>query len=343
MELCLLYYSIMAAMYVVAAKNKERFNVSGGVGKALTVIMYIIVFVMGIRMGSNEEVTANLGTIGVQSLLISVLTIAFSILAITLMRKLMKIDKSGTKISGVAGSCKVSETEENTAGGAECISEAEAEEIRRKNKENLKTTLFIAIDVAISMLFGYFAIRPAFAGKYEFFDSFTSNAIVVGLCFLTGLVGFSLGLDGTVFKRIKEAGITVLIVPLLMIVGTVSAGVLFSLLSSFGMKEAVAISLGFGWYTYAPGIISEAGYVMAGAVSFLHNVIRETTGIISIPFIAQKFGYIESTTVPGIAAMDICMPIIERSCRPDTIVYGLSNGLCASLACSMLVPIVISL
>lgn len=333
----------MAAMYVVAAKNRERLNVSAGVGKALTIIMYIIVFVMGIRMGSNEEVTANLGTIGVQSVLISALTIVFSILAITLMRKLMKIDKSGMRISGVGESRKVSETEGNTVRSADCMSEAEAEEIRQKNRENLRTTLFIAIDVAISMLVGYFAIRPVFAGKYELFDSFTSTAIVVGLCFLTGLVGFSLGLDGTVFKRIKEAGITVLIVPLLMIVGTVSAGVLFSLLSSFSMKEALAISLGFGWYTYAPGIISEAGYVMAGAVSFLHNVIRETTGIISIPFIAQKFGYIEATTVPGIAAMDICMPIIERSCRPDTIVYGLSNGLCASLACSLLVPIVISL
>lgn len=343
MKLFLLYYSIMAAMYVVAAKNRKRLNISDGVGKALTVIMYIIVFVMGIRMGSNEEVTANLGTIGVQSVIISVLTIAFSILAVTLMRKLMKIDKTGMKIAEASKSSAISGEAGTTAAAADCISEAEAEEIRRKNKENLRTTLFIAIDVVISMLVGYFAIRPAFAGNYEIFDSFTSNSIVVGLCFLTGLVGLSLGLDGTVFTRIKEAGIKVLIVPLLMIAGTVSAGVLFSLLSSFSMKEAVAISLGFGWYTYAPGIISEAGYVMAGAVSFLHNVIRETTGIISIPFIAQKFGYIESTTVPGIAAMDICMPIIERSCRPETIVYGLSNGLCASLACSLFVPIVISL
>ncbi len=341
MALCLLYYSIMAVMYFVAARNRQKFDIGGSVNKALTLIMYIIVFVMGIRMGSNEEVTSKLGAIGLQSVFISVLTIVLSMLFVTIMRKIMKIDRYGSRLSETVDSKELGLGAEQTEA-AEAAAKAEAAAAAEKNKENLKTTLLIAVDVFISMSVGYF-LRPMLEGSYEAFDSLSSNAIVVGLCFLTGLVGFSLGLDGTVFHRIREAGSKVLLVPLLMISGTVAAGVIFAFASPFEMKEAVAISLGFGWYTYAPGIITEAGYVMAGAVSFLHNVIRETAGIILIPFIAQKIGYIEATTVPGIAAMDICMPIIERSCRSETIVYGLSNGLCASFACSLLVPIVISL
>ena len=174
------------------------------------------------------------------------------------------------------------------------------------------------------MLIGFFAIRRIFAGKYEVFDTATSNAIVVGLSIMVGFVGLSLGLDGTVISKLKETGIKVLIVPIMLILGTSFAGVVFSMITEFSVKEALAISWGFGWYTYAPGII-------------------ETIGIIGIPLFAQKFGYLEATTVPGIASMDVCMPIIERSCRQDTIVYGFCNGLLTSLVCSFGVPLVIAL
>ena len=343
MKLLLLYYSIMVACYLIASKlrdKKERLDC--GVNNGLTAIMYIIVFVMGVRMGSNEEVTSNLGTIGVQSAIITFLTIALSMICVSLMRKVMKLDKRGDKITELAeGRAEKAAAEGVTA--ERTISEKSIEEENLKAKDNLKTTLYIAIDVVLAMLVGYFVIRQAFRENYGAFDSVTSTAIIVGLCCLVGLVGFSLGLDGTVISRLKKTGIKVILVPMMLVLGTTFAGIIFSLMTDFGMKEVLAICWGFGWYTYAPGVIAEAGYVIASAVSFMHNVIRETAGIIGIPIFAQKFGYLEATTVPGIASMDICMPIIERSCRQDTIVYGFCNGLAASLVCSLMVPIVIAM
>lgn len=334
MGLLVLYYAIMIGFYFIASRLRgRRENLEGVAGKGLTVMMYIIVFIMGIRMGSNEEVTSNLGTIGVQAVIITVLTIGLSVLFVTIMRKIMKLDKHGDKITRL---------EDNTAEIFEVEEMLEAEE-DAKSSNNLKTTLYIAIDVAVAMLIGYFAIRPMFADNYAQFDTVTSNAIVVGLCVMLAFVGFSLGLDGTVISKLKETGIKVILVPMMLVLGTTAGGVIFSLTSSFSIKEGLAICWGFGWYTYAPGVIAEAGYVIASAVSFLHNVIRETVGIIGIPLFAQKFGYLEATTVPGIASMDVCMPIIERSCRQDTIVYGFCNGLLTSLVCSLLVPIIISL
>ena len=358
MELLLLYYSIMVACYFIAAKlrdKKERLDVA--VNNGLTAIMYIIVFLMGIRMGANEEVTANLGTIGVQSVIITVLTIALSMICVSIMRKVMKLDKHGDKTTAIADKrTELTEAKGSFAGktisekgisarvsAERAIAEKDIAEENLKAKENLKTTLYIAIDVALAMLAGYFVIRQNFAESYGAFDSATSTAIILGLCCLVGFVGFSLGLDGTVVSRLKETGIKVILVPMMLLLGTTLAGVIFSLITDFSMKEALAICWGFGWYTYAPGVIAEAGYVIASAVSFLHNVIRETAGIVGIPLFAQKFGYLEATTVPGIASMDLCMPIIERSCRQDTIVYGLCNGLLASLVCSLMVPIIIAI
>lgn len=324
----------MIGCYFLASKLRDKKeNIEGMANNGLTAMMYFIVFIMGIRMGSNEQIISNLGTIGIQAVLISVLTILFSMLFITVMRKVMKIDKYGDSILRL---------EDNTAEMME-VEELLEEKEDAKSNENLKTTLYITIDVVIAMLIGYFVVRSALADDYEVFDNVTSKAIVVGLSLMIGLVGFSLGLDGTVIAKLKETGIKVLIVPILFILGTTFAGVIFSLITEFSMKEALAICWGFGWYTYAPGVIAEAGYVIASAVSFLHNVIRETVGIIGIPLIAQKIGYLEATTVPGIASMDVCMPIIERSCRQDTIVYGFCNGLLSSLVCSFMVPIIITL
>lgn len=332
----LMYYVIMIAAFFIAARLRHRTELITLSSVGLTVMMYIIVFFMGIRMGSNEEVTSNLGTIGVYAVGITALTIAFSLIPITIMRKIMKIDKYGERLE----KRELVGTEEET----DALHKAEVDDNEKnKNKENLRTTMFIAIDVIVSMAVGYIVIRPMFAGRYDVFDAFTSKAIVVGLCFMVAFVGISFGMDSDAITKIKGAGLKVLLVPILMFTGTLAAGVLFAFLSPFSVKETVAISMGFGWYTYAPGVITEAGYVMAGAVAFLHNVIRETFGIVFIPFIAQKCGYIECTAVPGIASMDICMPIIERSCRPDTIVYGFCNGFVASLASSFLVPLVINL
>ena len=161
------------------------------------------------------------------------------------------------------------------------------------------------------------------------------------LVLLLASVGFSLGLDGTVFKYIRKAGAGIILFPMAAVLGSVIAGVIYSLISPMSLKESIAIAYGFGWYTYAPNVIAQAGYPVASAVSFLHNVLREVIGIIGIPFLAQKIGYIESTAVPGVAAMDVCMPIVERNCREDTVVYSFCTGLLMCLTIPVVVPLVI--
>ena len=86
-------------------------------------------------------------------------------------------------------------------------------------------------------------------------------------------------------------------------------------------------------------MLTEAGFAVAGAVSFMHNVIRETLGIVLIPIAAKKIGYLECTSIPGVAAMDVCLSIVERSCRAETVVYSFCTG---ALMC-VCVPVVVTL
>ena len=153
-------------------------------------------------------------------------------------------------------------------------------------------------------------------------------------------VGLDMGLSGTILTYLKEAGLRVLLFPVAVILGTTVAGVIISMIfSELSVAESLAIGYGFGWYTFAPISIANAGFMMASAIAFLSNVIRELGGIVLVPLLAKKIGYIEVATLPGVASMDVCLPIVERATRQDIVVYSFIIGFSEGV----LVPVLVNM
>ena len=317
-----MYWSAMVIMYVIASKLRNRKENFKWVNEAINVPIYVLVLLMGLRMGANKEIVDSLGTIGVQSVIVSVLVIGCSILGVILMRAVLKMDRYGN------------------VGADRVPNGQKPEKAAEANVAGIRSTIIIGGLVAIGMAVGYFLIYKKYSVQDAFLEK-SDPAITVLLIILLAFVGFSLGLDGSVFGNIKKAGARVFLFPLAIVAGTIVGGVIYGLISSLSIREGVAVAAGFGWYTYAPNIIAQAGYPVASAISFLHNVIREVVGIIGIPFFATKIGYIEATAVPGIAAMDVCMPIIEKYARKDTVVYGFATGLLMCILVPLIVPLAI--
>ena len=317
-----MYWSAMVIMYIIASKLRNRKENFKWVGEAINVPIYVLVLLMGLRMGANKEIVDSLGTIGVQSVIVSVLVIGSSILGVILMRTVLKMDRYGNV------------GEDRVPKGQKPEKSAEA------NTAGIRSTIIIGGLVAVGMAAGYFLIYKRYSVQDVFLEK-SDPAITVLLVILLAFVGFSLGLDGSVFGNIKKAGARVFLFPLATVAGTILGGVVYGLISSLTVREGIAVAAGFGWYTYAPNIIAQAGYPVASAISFMHNVIREVVGIIGIPFFAAKIGYIEATAVPGIASMDVCMPIIEKYARKDTVVYGFATGLLMCILVPLIVPLAI--
>lgn len=322
MKLLAMCWSALILMYIVGMKLRNRKEKLGWVESAMNFMVYLLVLLMGLRMGANKEIVDSLGTIGIQSLIVTVITIVMSVLGITLSRKILKMDRYGNVGEDrlPKGEAPVKKAGTNVAG--------------------IKSTIIIGGVVAAGMLVGYFLIYKKLGVQDEFMvksDPYLTACLVL----LLGTVGLTLGLDGSVFRNIKKAGAGIILFPIAAVLGSVIGGVIYAAISSMTLREGIAISCGFGWYTYAPNVILQAGYPVASAVSFLHNVLREVAGIIGIPFLAQKIGYVEACAVPGVAAMDVCMPIVERSAREDTVVYSFGIGLLMCLSVPVLVPLVI--
>ena len=322
MKLLAMCWSALILMYIVGMKLRNRKEKLGWVESAMNFMVYFLVLLMGLRMGAKKEIVDSLGTIGIQSLIVTVITIVMSVLGITLSRKILKMDRYGNVGEDrlPKGEAPVKKAGTNVAG--------------------IKSTIIIGGVVAAGMLVGYFLIYKKLGVQDEFMvksDPYLTACLVL----LLGTVGLTLGLDGSVFRNIKKAGAGIILFPIAAVLGSVIGGVIYAAISPMTLREGIAISCGFGWYTYAPNVILQAGYPVASAVSFLHNVLREVAGIIGIPFLAQKIGYVEACAIPGVAAMDVCMPIVERSAREDTVVYSFGIGLLMCLSVPVLVPLVI--
>ena len=305
-----LYWSVMIACYLLASRLRRYADRLGFVNTLLSISVYALVFVMGLRMGANREVTDNLGVIGVQALLVTALTMAFSMLGAFAVRRALHIDRNALPRGA-----------EKTAAEPSAAAHADA--------SGSKTSLIIFAMVAAGMLLGYFVV-PRVTDP-DAFQAVSGSWLVVGLCLLLAFVGFGM---------LRGAGLGIVLVPLAMVAGSLLAGLVYSLLSPMTLREGLAISAGFGWYTLAPSVISGAGHAVAGAVSFLHNVLRETLGIILLPLAASKIGCIEAVTLPGTCAMDVCLPIVERSCSAETLPYSFTTGMAACLFSALLVPLI---
>lgn len=320
MALLALYWGVMIICYIIASKLRHKAEKFNFLEELTNIVIYALVFVMGLRMGSNEQVTSSLGTIGLQAVGITIFTVGGSMIAVFGVRKLMGLNKKGL-----------------TKAQAIVAEKTDCEETNTKQGSGLIFTLIILAFVIGGMLAGYFLV-PAMFKNPEVFQKLSSDWLVVGIATLLGLVGFNLGLSGNIVQSFKGVGIKIIFVPLAAVGGSLAMGAVYGLITSLSVNEAVAISAGFGWYTLAPGMLTEAGFAVAGAVSFMHNVIRETLGIVGIPIIAKKIGYLEAISVPGVAAMDVCIPIVKRSCREETIVYSFCTGALMCIA----VPIVVT-
>ena len=312
----LLYLASTIAGYFAGVAVKKRQIKLPWVGKVQTVIIMIIVVVMGIRMGANREITEHLGEIGLSALLLSVLAMVFTIAGLYLTRKLMKIDRYGRLKKGA-------ETEETESGE------------RAKGGIN-KMTVMILGAIILGMLLGRFV--PVFAA----WDAAFGVVIKVGLCILLLSIGLDLGLAESGTQNIKDVGLRVFAFPVVTAIATLLAGLLGGLLLRMNVLQSMAIVSGFAWYTLAPGLIMDAGFLQASAIALLANILREVLAFIFVPTVAKSIGYIETVGMPGAAAMDVCLPVVERSTNAEVAVYAFVSGAVLSFAVPFLVPLILS-
>lgn len=97
MELLLLYLSMALMGYFVGSRLRKTKGPWTVFSKAATVSVFILVFVMGSRIGGDPRVLESLGSIGLHALIITMACFIGSVAMVFLARKWMGIDNRGYK------------------------------------------------------------------------------------------------------------------------------------------------------------------------------------------------------------------------------------------------------
>lgn len=311
----ILYIALVALGILVGGRRLWGERVVSFLGKLQLVSLLALILALGIRLGADEQVVASLGQIGLSALTIAVFSMLGSLAAVTLLRRLvLHLDRYGRRDGSAAESASDSRTEGKAGNGL---------------------TKWIVLTVAAGMGIGYFV----FSGRST---AWCGTIIDFGLYILLFLVGLDMGRQGNVLQEIRAAGFKVLLIPCAVVIGTFLCAAAAGLLLPLGVKDTVAASAGFGWYSLAPTLLAPYS-LSVSAIAFLANVLREIFSIVAIPFVARTFGYLECVALPGAAAMDTVLPVVVGATHERITIYSFASGVVLSLLVPVLVPIIIAL
>lgn len=339
MDVLILYLSLCLVGYFIGAFLKKRNIVLKGASVIQTVALVALVFVMGARIGSEDEIVRSLDTIGLKAFVITMFIMAGTVLAAFVVRKLLGFDKRGNlkkaarPAKGAVADAKGADTDakSSVADADVCVDQIETQNEDDPEAKSDKTMLLtIFIPVTLGILSGFLFLP-------DWFIAVSGTIIVVGLSILLFFVGIDLGTEGTIVQNFKTAGWRVILFPFVMIIGTYIGSIVAGLIVDLSVKDALCVASGFGWYTLAPAMLAEYS-IEVSAISFMHNVMRELIGLLLLPIVAKRIGHIESTGLVGAGSMDVCLPIIVRTTSGNMAVYAFIIGIVLSFS----VPVMVS-
>lgn len=196
-------------------------------------------------------------------------------------------------------------------------------------------TLRILLAVVIGALMGRF-ILPQGTLQY------TDLIIDIGLMLLLFFVGIDIGLNRSVFGRIKAIGLRILYIPTAIILGSIAGSAVAGMLLGMPFNEAGAVGAGLGWYTLSSILVANYSSQLS-AMAFIANVTRELMAFMIIPIIAKKLGFLEAIAPAGATAMDTGLPIVSRSTDPETAIIAFVSGVICTASVPVLVPLILNL
>lgn len=318
----LIYIAVTIFGYFVGAKLKKQNKTWKWVGSMQTLVIIVLVFLMGSRIGASEEIISSLGTIGLVSFVFTLIIMLMTVIAFTAMRRVMGFDRYGRRGAEKAAS-----------QDADAKADEGAEEKTAPRLNSL--TIIIVVFVAVGIAAGYLFLPDGFIAA-------TGTLLTITLCVLLVLVGIDIGTEGTLGTNFRSAGWRVVVFPFVSLAAMILGCLIAALILPLGMQDSLCIGSGLGWYSLAAAMLVEYS-AQISAICFMHCVIREVIGILLIPICAKKLGYIESYCLPGASSMDVCMPIVEKATNGSVAVYSFVNGVVLSASVPILVSIFMSI
>lgn len=343
--------------------------------KGISYTIWLLLFFFGLQVGANEQVVANLDTLGLKALAISLSGVLGSCCFAWIVYRfvfskggLPIASAEGEKAEYVAQAEEKAEAQTQAPAPAPAPAPAQAEEkadAQAQEQEQAQAPAHVQTQDAphpqgkFSQFMGGFIVVAFFAlgcvcGWLGFLpDALTDGDFSMYVLYLLMIqVGISIGSD----KRLKEilAGIRpkLLLLPLGTIVGTLLFVSAVSLaLRGIRMADCMAVGAGFGYYSLSSVLITQIkepsiGVVAAaqmGTIALMANIMREVMTLLFAPVICRVFGRLAPISAGGATSMDSTLPVIVSACGKEMAFISIFHGVLVDFSVPFLVSFFASL
>jgi uncharacterized membrane protein YbjE (DUF340 family) len=161
------------------------------------------------------------------------------------------------------------------------------------------------------------------------------TAVTVTLLILLALVGFNIRFS---WNSLRTAPTPILAA----LAGALVAAPLFSLVTGFSFRAALASTLGFGFYSLAGPLVTQAIGPVAGLVAFLTNFFRENLTMVTAPWVGPRIRAEGLTAMGGATTMDTTLYFVTAYGDADAGSMALASGLTLTVIASLVVPLVLA-
>ena len=170
------------------------------------------------------------------------------------------------------------------------------------------------------------------------------NVRVWTLYALLFCVGIPVGNTTTLLKSFTKIDPRLMLLPLMTIVGTLTATAIASLgMPGRSLTDCLAVGSGFGYYSLSRILITQYRGPDLGTVALLANIIREVITLLGAPLMVRFFGPLAPISSGGATTMDTTLPIITRTSGQDFVILSLFHGFLVDFSVPFLVTFFCSL
>jgi len=196
-------------------------------------------------------------------------------------------------------------------------------------------TIAILLAVALGIGAGLFVVPQTVVPHM-------STVITAGLSLLLFFVGIDVGRQGGLFKKLKEMGFAILLIPFMIALGSILGTIAGGFFLRLPWHHAGAVGAGFGWYSFSAIELSKHS-AQLGTLAFITNISREVIALVSIPFVAKYIGKLESIAPAGATSMDVTLPVIAKATDGNIAIIAFISGVALTAFVPVLVPFIMAL
>lgn len=305
-------------------------------GRIVTWLIWLLLFLLGIEVGSNEMIVRSLPTLGVEALLLSsAATLGCCVLAWALWRvsknnstqENAKEEALATVTEEVSSEKKLCAEEETSAVEEETSADKEGNPAENKGLQGssllrglkvMKGSLIVVGFFVIGLLGGIEKMVPAWL--------LDGDVSFVALCGLLLFVGLGIGLNPEMKKEVRSLSPRMALLPVVTIIGSWLGALLIWTVLHRTLSDCMAINSGFAYYSLSSIFITEYRGAELGTIALLANIIREMLTLLGAPLMARWFGPLAPISAGGATTMDTTLPILSQTVGQRYVALSIYHG-----------------